>query len=95
MYHRLVEDCLALDGTFHSVLLVIFGQIVQWVYNNLGQAGDSSYFRVEISAVWKLLHHNGAGVVQQGLLMNRVLHLRDFLQVIQLKAFSLKMHAET
>ena len=63
--------------------------------NNLGQAGDGSYLRVEVSAVWKLLHHDGAGVVQQGLLMNRVLHLRNFLQVIQLKAFSLEMHAYT
>ena len=62
---------------------------------NLGQAGDCSYLRVEVSAVWKLLHHDGAGMVQQGLLMNRVLHLRDFLQVIQLKAFRLEMHVYT
>lgn len=60
---------------------------------NLGQACDRSYLRVEVSAVWKLLDHDGAGVVQQGLLVNRVLHLRDFLQVAQLKAFSLEMHA--
>lgn len=63
--------------------------------NNLGQAGDGSYLRVEVSAVWKLLHHDGAGMVQQGLLMNCVLHLWDFLQVIQLKAFCLEMHAYT
>lgn len=25
---------------------------------NLRQAGDSSYLRVEVSAVWKLLNHN-------------------------------------
>lgn len=62
---------------------------------NLGQAGDRSYLRVEVSAVWKLLDHDGAGMVQQGLLVNRVLHLWDFLQVTQLKAFSLEMHACT
>lgn len=62
---------------------------------DLCQAGDSSYLRVEVSAVWKLLDHNGACMVQQGLLMNRVLHLRDFLQVAQLKAFSLKMQEHT
>lgn len=62
---------------------------------NLGQAGDSAYLRVEVCAVWKLLDHDGAGVVQQGLLVNRVLHLRDFFQVTQLKAFSLEMHAYT
>ncbi len=62
---------------------------------NLGQAGDSADLRVEVSAVWKLLDHDGAGVVQQGLLVNCVLHLRDFLQVTQLKAFSLEIHAYT
>lgn len=62
---------------------------------NLGQAGDSSYLRIEVSAVGKLLNHDGAGVVQQRLLMNCVLHLGDFLQVVQLKAFSLEMHVYT
>lgn len=62
---------------------------------NLGQAGDSSYLRVEVSAVWKLLDHDGADMVQQWLLVHRVLHLRDFLQVAQLKAFSLEMNANT
>lgn len=64
-----------------------------WVFN-LGQAGDGSYLRVQISAVWKLLDHNRAGVVQQGLLVNRVLHLWDFLQVAQLKAFCLSMKTQ-
>lgn len=64
---------------------------------NLGQAGDGSDLRVEVSAVWKLLHHSGTDVVQQGLLVHRVLHLRDFLQVAQLKSFSLQANtiAET
>lgn len=62
---------------------------------NLCQAGDSSYLGVQVSAVWKLLHHDRAGVMQQRLLMNCVLHLRDFFQVAQLKAFSLEMHAHT
>lgn len=62
---------------------------------NLCQAGDSSYLRVEVSAFGKLLNHDGAGVVQQRLLMNCVLHLWDFLQVAQLKAFSLDVHVET
>ncbi len=34
-------------------------------------------------------------MVQQGLLVNRVLHLWDFLQVAQLKAFSLDMNTYT
>lgn len=62
---------------------------------NLGQAGDRSYLRVEVSAVWKLFHYDGADMVQQGLLVHRVLHLRDFLQVTQLKAFSLEMNGHT
>lgn len=32
---------------------------------NLSQAGDSSDLRVEVSAVWKLLNHDGAHMVQQ------------------------------
>lgn len=62
--------------------------------SNLCQAGDGSYLRVEVSAVWKFVDHYGAGVVQQGLLVNRVLHLWDFLQVTQLKAFSLHIHTQ-
>ena len=60
---------------------------------DLSQAGDRSYLRVKVSAVWKLLDHDGADVMQQGLLVNRVLYLRDFLQVTQLEAFSLETNA--
>lgn len=68
--------------------------IVSWKVNttNLCQAGDSSYLRVEVGAVWELVHHDGAGVVQQRLLVNGVLYLWDFLQVAQLKAFGLETH---
>lgn len=62
---------------------------------NLGQAGDGSYLRVEVSAVGKLLHHDGAGVVQQRLFVNRVLHFWNFLQITQLEAFSLEMREHT
>lgn len=60
---------------------------------NLCQTGDGSDLRVEVSALRKLLHHNGADMVQQRLLVHGVLHLRDLLQVTQLEAFSL--HANT
>lgn len=60
---------------------------------DLCQAGDGSDLGVEVSALRKLLHHNGADVVQQRLLVHGVLHLRDLLQVTQLEAFSL--HANT
>ena len=62
---------------------------------NLGQAGDRSDLRIKVSAVRKLFHYDGADMVQQGLLVHRVLHLRDFLQVTQLKAFSLEINGHT
>lgn len=60
---------------------------------DLCQAGDGSDLRVEVAAFRKLLHHNGADMVQQRLLVHSVLHLWDLLQVTQLEAFSL--HANT
>lgn len=63
---------------------------------DLGQAGDGADLRVEVSAVWKLLHHDGADVMQQRLLVHSVLHFWDLFQVAQLKAFSLECkHSST
>lgn len=57
---------------------------------DLGQASDGADLRVEVAAVWELLHHDGADVMQQRLLVHGVLHLWDLFQVAQLKAFSLE-----
>lgn len=63
---------------------------------DLGEPGDGADLGVEVSAVWKLLHHDGADVMQQRLLVHGVLHLRDLFQVAQLKAFSLECkHSST
>lgn len=63
---------------------------------DLGQAGDGADLGVEVSAVWKLLHHDGADVMQQRLLVHSVLHFWDLFQVAQLKAFSLECkHSST
>lgn len=62
---------------------------------DLCQAGDGSDLRVEVAALRKLLHHNGADVVQQRLLVHSVLHLWDLLQVTQLEAFSLQCKHNT
>lgn len=55
----------------------------------LGGSCDGSNLRVEVGALREVLYHHRAGVVQQRLLMDRVLHLWNLLQVRQLKAFSL------
>lgn len=44
---------------------------------------------VEVCALREVLNHHRADVMQQGLLMNRVLHLRNLLQICELEAFSL------
>lgn len=63
---------------------------------DLGQAADGADLRVEVSAVWKFLHHDGADVMQQRLLVHSVLHFWDLFQVAQLKAFSLECkHSST
>lgn len=50
---------------------------------------DGSDLRVKVSALREVLHHHRAGVMQQGLLMNRVLHLWNLLQISHLEAFGL------
>lgn len=50
---------------------------------------DGSDLGVEVSALREVVHHSRAGVMQQRLLMNRVLHLWNLLQISQLEAFSL------
>lgn len=45
--------------------------------------------RVEVWALREVLNHHRANMMQQGLLVNRVLHLRNLLQICQLEAFSL------
>lgn len=52
---------------------------------------DGSNLGVEVSALREILHYHGAGVMQQGLLMNRVLHLWNLLQICHLEAFRLDM----
>lgn len=56
---------------------------------NLGGSRDGSDLRVEVGALREVLHHHGAGVVQQRLLVHRVLHFWNLLQVRQLKALRL------
>lgn len=63
---------------------------------DLGQPSDGANLGVEVSAVWKLLHHDGADMMQQRLLVHSVLHFWDLFQVAQLKAFSLEgKHSST
>ena len=66
--------------------------VCQWVVvftTYFSRAGDGSYLRVQVCALREVLHHHSAGVVQQRLFMDRVLHLRNLLQVAQLEAFDL------
>lgn len=58
----------------------------------LGTAGDGPNLRVEVCAVLELFHHDGARVMQQRLLVDRVLHFWNFLQVAQFKALCLYRH---
>ena len=44
---------------------------------DLGEAGDGADLRVEVRAVWKLLHHDGTDVMQQRLLVHSVLNFGD------------------
>lgn len=58
-----------------------------------GRSGDGGDLRVQVGGFWVILHHLVAGVMQQGLAMDRVLHLHHLLQVTQLKAFGLDTDA--
>lgn len=51
---------------------------------------DGSDLGVEVGAFWEVFHHDGAGVVQQRLLVDCVFYFWDLFQVCQLKAFGLK-----
>lgn len=55
----------------------------------LSRACNGANLRVEVRALREVLHHHRANVMQQGLLMNRVLHLWNLLQICQLEAFRL------
>lgn len=55
----------------------------------LCRACNGANLRVEVRALREVLNHHRANVMQQGLLMNRVLHLWNLLQICQLEAFSL------
>lgn len=60
-----------------------------------GRAGDGGDLRVDVRGFWVIFHHQVTGVMKQRLTVNRVLHLHHFLQVTQLKAFSLRTHTHT
>ena len=62
---------------------------------HLGTSGNGSELRVKVGGVGELVHGEGAEVVQQGVLVHRVFHLRHFRQVVYVEPFTLKKKKET
>lgn len=54
-----------------------------------GRAGDGRNLRVDVRGFGVFIHHQFAGVVEQRLTVDGVLHLCYLLQVTQFKAFHL------
>lgn len=54
-----------------------------------GRARQRSDLRVKITALGKVLHHDTADVMQERLFVYGVLHFWNFLQIVQIKSFSL------
>ena len=57
----------------------------------LGAASETADLRVEISRVLELVDDHAADVVQQRVLVHRVLHLRHFAQVLEVESPSLPL----
>lgn len=82
-----------IKGRHLTALLSLFHRLMdlktRFRISHLCGPRNGPNLRVEVWALREVLNHHRADVMQQGLLVNRVLHLRNLLQICQLEAFSL------